>query len=51
MSPLGRGPLWTRARLERVMCLRFGFATDQPIIHRPNRLEQYSPVALARPKL
>lgn len=29
MSPLGRGPLWTRARLERVMCLRFGFAADQ----------------------
>lgn len=23
------GPLWTRARLERVMCLRFGFGHDQ----------------------
>lgn len=22
------GPIWTRARLERVMCLRFGFAAD-----------------------
>lgn len=25
---LTRGPTWTRARLERVMCLRFGFADD-----------------------
>ena len=23
------GPVWTRARLERVMCLRFGFAQDE----------------------
>lgn len=24
----GHGPAWTRARLERVMCLRFGFGPD-----------------------
>ncbi len=28
VPPSGPGPLWTRARLERVMCLRFGFGAN-----------------------